>query len=242
MAYAKGVDINKIRSLYVKATNQQLAKSTRKRAREELYAISEKQRSVANSRLATLRREDLAYGNAYDNARHYILQHSGTKAKSFHKIKQDESNIGAIYEQALAINKFVSSEESRASHQRAIEEKRFETFRTREDFAEAFADLSDADLKSFLRYMGNQWIGDYLSKYEDSGDELERIVEIWQDESTNEEVTDLLNQFKQYRKAELDAERNNEIFDAENAAGLSYSELEKELVRLYESIEKRRRK
>lgn len=241
MAYVNGVDINKIRSLYVKATNQQLAKSTRKRAREELYAISEKQRSVANSRIKTLRKEDLAYGNAYDNARHYIIQHYGTNAKSFHAIKNEEKNISDIYEQALAINKFVSSEESRAGHQRAIEEKRFETFRTREDFAGAFGDLSDADLKSFLRYMGNQWIGDYLAKYPDSGDELERIVEIWQDETANEELTDLLNQFKEYRKAEKDAEAKNELFDARNAAGLSYSQLEEELYKLYESLEKRRR-
>lgn len=242
MAYAKGVDINKIRSLYVKATNPQLAKSTRKRAREELYAISEKQRSVANSRIAELRRKDLAYGNAYDNAKHYILQHSGKNAKSFYKIKQDESNIGAIYEQALAINKFVSSEESRASHQKAIEEKRFETFRTREDFPDIFKTMEDKDLKAFLRYMGNQWIGDYLAKYEDSGDEVERIVELWQDEQSIDELTDLLNQFKEYREAEKKAEENNEIFDAENAAGLSYSDLEGKLVELYEKLEKRRRK
>lgn len=241
MAYVNGVDINKIRSLYVKATNQQLAKSTRKRAREELYAISEKQRSVANSRLKTLRKKDLAYGNAYDHAKHYILQHYGSGAKSFHAIKNEEKNISDIYEQALAINKFVSSEESRASHQKAIEEKRFETFRTREDFAGIFTDMKDEDLKSFLRYMGNQWIGDYLAKYQDSGDELERVVEIWQDESATEELTDLLNQFKIYRTAEKEAEAKNEYFDAKHASGLSYSQLEEELMKLYESLEKRHR-
>lgn len=234
-------NINTIRALFVKATNPQNAESTRKRARAELYRIAESQRKIANSRLKALRAADMAYGNAYDNAKSYISSHYGDAAKTFYKIKQDAAHINEIYEQALAVNAFASSDESKVKHQRLIERKRFETFRTRESFGGLFSDWSDKELREFLRYLGNENIGDYLSFYDESGDQLEMVAEAWRDDTAREKLTDLLAQYNEYREQEEKAKQAGEHFEASSATGLSHSEFDKELMKLYASIAKRRR-
>lgn len=232
----RGADINKIRALFVKATNPKLAESTRKRASNELYKIAEQQRSIANSRIKSLRKSEYAYGNAYDNAENYIETHYGENARTFYKLKNDPANINDIYEQALATNAFISSKESTVRHQRTVEEKRFETFRSRPDFAAIFGEKSDAELREFLKYMGNQYVGQYLSFFDASADELEKIVEMFDSQTKNERMTALFNEFETWYKQVYE-----QGIDPQAADGLSVSELRDELRSLYESSDKRRR-
>lgn len=232
----KGADINKIRALFVKATNPKLAESTRKRAQNELYKIAEQQRTTANSRLAALRKSEYAYGNAYDNAENYIESHYGENAKTYHKLKNDPQNINDIYEQALSTNAFLSSKESTVRHQKTVEQKRFETFRTRPDFAALFEDKSDAELRAFLKYMGNQYVGQYLSFFDASADELEKIVEMFDSETKSERMTALFDEFEKWYKQVYE-----EGVEPKDAEGLSVSELRDELRALYESDTKRKR-
>lgn len=219
---ARITDVNELHRLYLKATNPQYAESTRKKARAELVKINERQRARANDRLYDLRRTEYAYGNAYDNAQNYIEQHYGTDAKSFYKLTvgDKENDLNSLYSQALAINSFLSSPQSTVRTQKAIEQKRFETFKSREDIAELFKDRSDAEMRDFLRFMGNESVGEYLSFYDESATELESIVEMYDDENKRDKLTDLFEQFSEYYE---------DVFEKgvlpKNAGGISASEL-----------------
>lgn len=219
---ARITDVNEIHRLYLKAKNKDLAESTRKKARAELAKINERQRARANERLYNLRRTEFAYGNAYDNAQNFIEQHYGKDAKSFYKLKTDDStaSIEKLYSQALAINAFVSSPQSMVKTQKAIEQKRFETFKNREDIGDLFKDRTDDELRSFLKFMGNESVGEYLNFYDESATELESIVEMYDNESKREKLTDLFDEFSKF----YDDVHVHKI-SPKNARGISASEL-----------------
>lgn len=222
---ARITDVNELHRLFLKATNKQYAESTRKKARAKLYKINERQRARANERLYKLRRTEYAYGNAYDNAQNFIEQHYGADAKSFYKLtKGDNVDINKLYSQALAINSFLSSPQSTVRTQKAIEQKRFETFKNREDIASLFKDKSDKELRAFLRFMGNESVGEYLSFYNESGDELEKIVEMYDDESKRDKLADLFSEFSKFYE---DVYENKEL--PKNARGISSNELSQAL-------------
>lgn len=232
----KGANVDRIRRLFVTASNPNNAQSTRTRARNELYKIAEQQRSVANSRIKSLRQQEYAYGNAYDNAQQFIEAQYGDNAKSFYKLKNDPKSLNAIYTQALATNAFISSKESTVRYQKTVEQKRFETFRNRPDFAAIFGDKDDNELREFLKYMGNQYVGQYLQFFDASADELEKIVDMFDSDTKRERMTALFKEFEDYYK---DVYEHG--VDPKDARGISTSELREELKKLYESSEKRRR-
>lgn len=219
---ARITDVNEIHRLFLKATNNQYAESTRKKARAELVKINERQRARANERLYNLRRSEYAYGNAYDNAQNFIEQHYGKDATSFYKLTvgDNKDSLNILYSQALAINSFLSSPQSMVKTQKAIEQKRFETFKTREDIAKLFKDRSDEELREFLRFMGNESVGEYLNFYDESATELESIVEMYDDENKREKLTDLFDRFSEFYE---DVYVNK--ISPKNARGISSNEL-----------------
>ena len=232
----RGASVDRIRTLFVRAANPNNSQSTRTRARNDLYRIAEQQRSVSNSRLSSLRRSEYAYGNAYDNAQQFIERQYGENAKSFYKIKNEPKNLNKIYTQALATNAFISSKESTVRYQKTVEQKRFETFRNRPDFAAIFGDKDDKELREFLKYMGNQYVGQYLQFFDASADELEKIVDMFDNDTKRERMTALFQEFENYYK---DVYENG--VDPKEARGISTTQLRQELNELYESSEKRRR-
>lgn len=228
MARRKIYDANALRDLYLKATTNKYSKATRKAAKQKLIDIAEDQRSEANERLVDLKLEGYNYGQAQDTARNYIKEHYGERALSFHK----ERKLGDIYEQALQVSAFLGAKESTVEGQKAIERARFEKFREK---SPAFEKMNDEKLRDFLRFLGNTSAGEYLNFYDDSGDEREMIVEMWEDENKVEKLNELLADYEKYTE-DLD-----KGVEPSEARGLSASELREELYALYTSKEKRKR-
>ena len=232
----KLTNVNHIRKLFLTASDNNKAEATRKRARTELTNILERERKTANSRLKALESKDYDYGNAYDNARSYIEREQGENARAFYKPKKN-ATLDEIYDEALAVNAFLANPQSKVSTQKAIENKRFETYRNMifSDGSSPFATMTDDDLRGFLRFLGNESAGDYLSFYDESGDDLEQMALIWQDESKRDKLRDLMKEYETYTK-QIDAG-----VEPKDAGGLSVTDLRKELFKLYASHTKRTR-
>lgn len=187
-----------------------------------------------------LEQTDYAYGTSYDTMKQYLEQ-TGRKTLPQVKLDNQVPVTESQYEQALRTRKFLSSDESTISGQRKIEMKRFETYRNKYEFAE---NMSDNELRMFLKFLGNSGADDYLSYYSESGsgDEVEELAEMFAHASGDEraKMFDLFREFERWNEATKKLERG-EIDEIPADYGKTFSELRKELNTLYEGIEKRRR-
>lgn len=187
-----------------------------------------------------LEQTDYAYGSSYDTLKQNLEQ-TGRKTlpqvKTENQIPVSESQ----YEQALRVRKFLASKESTVSGQKSIEKRRFETYRANYAFAE---NMSDTELRSFLKFLGNSGADDYLAYFSESGsdDEMEELASMFAhaDESEKDKMFDLFKEFEKWNEATEKLERG-EIDEIPADYGKTFSELRKDLSALYEGIEKRRR-
>lgn len=241
--------IEHIRHLYVQQRKGR-SKAARTRARNELLEITRNLQKTANSRLRTLRQSDYAYGSVYDTTENYLEQ----KGKQYFTLPT-EAKRGRInpqtgekyplsnetYAYTLRLQSFVASKETTITGQREIEKKRFETYRQNFPFAR---DMSDGELRNFLRFLGNSGVHEYLDYFgEASGDEVEELADIYARANMDEvqKLNFLFDEFAQYEKAakQVEAGTINKIPDF--LSNYNFSSLRKELSNLYESIEKRTR-
>lgn len=235
----KLASISKIRRLYVQQYQGKSA-AARTRARNQLKEIVNQQNRVANQRMKRLEQSDYAYGTSYDTMKQYLEQ---TGRKTLPQVKTDNQiPVSAEqYEQALRARKFLTSEESTITGQKKIERQRFATYREKFAFAD---NMSDTELRSFLKFLGNSGADDYLSYYSESGsgDEVEELADMFAhaDESEREKMFDLFKEFEKWNEATKKLERG-EIDEISSDYGKTFTELRKDLSALYEGIEKRRR-
>ena len=228
-----------MRRLYSQQYNAKSA-AARTRARNELKAIINQQNRVVNQRMKRLEATDYDYGTTYDTMKQYMEQ---TGRKTLPQVKVDNKTpvTGEQYEQALRARKFLMSEESTVSGQKKIEKRRFETYRDKYSFAR---DMSDADLRSFLKFLGNSGADDYLAYFSESGsgDEVTELADMFAhaDEDEKEKMFDLFKEFEKWNEATKKLERG-EIDTIPEGYGKTFTELRKDLSVVYEGIEKRRR-
>ena len=231
----------RIRHLYV-MQSKGATQASRTRARNELKQITRDLQKVANSRLRNLRESDYAYGSVYDTTMQYFDQ---TGRNSFKLPKDMRANattdVGAAsYHYALRVRAFVASPETTIKGQKAIERERFETFRY--SFPEA-ADFTDAELRGFLKFMGNSGMSEYLDVFGGySGEEVEEIIHAYMygGESAISQMNEIFAQYADYAKQEelLKAGRIEAI---PQNVGIDFATARKQLSALYESVAKRRR-
>ena len=235
----KLASLSKIRRLYAQQYSGKSA-AARTRARNQLKEIVNQQNRIANQRIKRLEKTDYAYGTSYDTMKQYLDQ---TGRKTLPQVKTDNQQpvTAAQYEQALRARKFLLSEESTISGQRKIERRRFETYREKYTFAE---NMSDSELRMFLKFLGNSGADDYLAYYSESGsgDEVAELAEMFTHASGDEraKMFDLFREFERWNEATKKLERG-EIDEIPADYGKTFTELRKDLSALYEGIEKRRR-
>lgn len=187
-----------------------------------------------------MEKTDYAYGTSYDTMKQYLDQ---TGRKTLPQVKTDNTQpvTAAQYEQALRARKFLASEESTISGQKKIERRRFETYREKYAFAE---NMNDAQLREFLKFLGNSGADDYLAFYSESGsgDEVAKLADMFAhaDESEKDKMFGLFREFEKWNEATQKLERG-EIDEIPADYGKTFTELRKDLSALYEGIEKRRR-
>lgn len=241
MARTQIPSAERLRHLFV-MQSKGASKAARTRARNELKEITRNLQRVANRRLRNLAQSDYAYGSVYETTMQFFEQ---TGRKSFTLPKDLRANapqdIGAAaYHYALRVRAFVASPETTITGQKAIEKKRFETFRY--SFPEA-QDMSDAELRGFLRFMGNSGLDAYLDVYGGySGEEVEELLHNYMQggESDRDRMKEIFEEYAKFAEQEqlLRAGRISEIPDN---VGIDFKTARDQLSALYESIEKRRR-
>lgn len=235
----KLASISKIRRLYAQQYKGKSA-AARTRARNQLKEIVNQQNRIANQRMRRLEQTDYAYGSSYDTLKQNLEQ-TGRKTLPQVKTENQIPVSASQYEQALRVRKFLASKESTVSGQKSIEKRRFETYRANYSFAE---DMSDTELRSFLKFLGNSGADDYLAYFSESGsdDEMEELASMFAhaDESEKDKMFDLFKEFEKWNEATEKLERG-EIEEIPADYGKTFSELRKDLSALYEGIEKRRR-
>lgn len=242
-------DIEHIRHLYV-LQRTAASKSARTRARNELNKIITQMQGTANSRLRTLRNSDYAYGTTIDTTEAY-LQQTGrkyfTKPTELAHPRRDEAGeryplSADTYEYALRLAGFLRSKETTVSGQRRIEAKRFQTYRARFEFAN---DMSDADLRQFLRFMGNSHVGEYLDYFGGtSSEEMEEMASQLMNASEDQyaKVTRLFERFHNYQLAAKAVENGTRAEMPKVGKNyIDFTTLRKELAATYEDINSRRR-
>ena len=235
----KLASLSKIRRLYAQQYSGKSA-AARTRARNQLKEIVNQQNRIANQRIKRLEKTDYAYGTSYDTIKQYLDQ---TGRKTLPQVKTDNKQpvTASQYEQALRSRRFLLSKESTISGQKEIERKRFETYRANYSFAK---NMDDAQLREFLKFLGNSGADDYLAFYSESGsgDEVAELAEMFAhaDETEKNKMFDLFREFEKWNEATEKLERG-EIDEIPANYGKTYTELRKDLSALYEGIEKRRR-
>ena len=151
------------------------------------------------------------------------------------------TDIGAAaYHYALRVRAFVASPETTITGQKALEKERFQSFRY--SFPEA-AEMSDDELRGFLKFMGNSGMDAYLDVFGGySGEEVEEILHNYMQggEQQRAKMAEIFGQYEQYAKQEelLKAGRIEAI---PKDVGIDFATARKQLNSLYESIAKRRR-
>lgn len=232
----------RIRHLYVMQTKGK-SKSARTRARNELEALAREMQRTANSRLKRLQQSQYAYGSVYDTTMQY-LQSTGRKSFTLPEELKRGGDIGAQgYHYILRLRGFLRSKETTISGQKEIEKKRFDTFRSNPIYGDMADNMSNAELRGFLKFLGNSGVDDYLDVFGgNSGDEVEELMQqyTYADEVERMQMEELFKQFKRFtewqNKVQAGLSTQKPTDDM-----LSFSELRGELNKLYESIEKRRR-
>lgn len=234
----------RLRHLYV-MQNKAKSKSARTRAANELLQITKDMQRVANSRLRSLRSSDYAYGTVYDTTEAYLEQ----RGQRYFNLSSDLRLKGGKaqpiqaegYELAQRLRRFLGSPETTIRGQKLTERVRFNTYRNYYPFAKG---MSDAELRSFLKFLGNSGISEYLAYYgEASGDEVEELADMWQRSGTEEQekIKELFAEFAEFQKTARDVDKglvsDKELF----SKGIDFTTLRKELNSVYESIEKRHR-
>ena len=221
-----GADVNRIRRL-VNTAKAGKSKGARTRARNELVKQLISDAKKANSRLAALRREGLDYGSAADSAEHWLGQ-QGRRTFS----QSTRQSIDDMEEELLRLRAFLSSPQSTVGGQRRINKKRVDSFRDADLVPE---DMTDEDVEDFQKFLGNMSVQEYLSFYAESDDVVEALADLFEDD--DEKVKDLFDQYKAF----LEWREDNPFTSAEEAPGLSFSEVKEEIDKLYEDLTKRRR-
>ena len=236
----------RLRHLYVMQTKAK-SKSARTRATNELREIAKEMQQVANRRLRALRASDYAYGTVYDTTENYLEQRgqryfnlSGDLSTRT-KIGKNQGVQAEGYELTQRLRRFLSSPETTIRGQKLTERVRFNTYRNYYAFAK---DMNDSELRSFLKFLGNSGIDEYLAYYgEASGDEVEELADMWVRSGTEEQekIKELFEQFADFQKTAKDVERGI-LSDKElETKTMDFTTLRKELDTIYESIEKRHR-
>ena len=235
----------RIRHLYVMQSKGK-SKAARTRARNELEALTREMQKTANRRLKRLQSSNYAYGTVYDTTMQYLSQ-TGRKAFTLPAdIRRGREQIGAeAYHYALRLRGFLRSKETTISGQKAIEQKRFATFRRNPTFGNLASSMSDAQLRDFLKFMGNAGVDEYLDVFGGkSGDEVEDLMYQFEraDSSERARMEDLFKQYQTWAdyQAEI-AKYGEDAVPIPDDSMKSYSELRKDLGALYEDISKRRR-
>ena len=120
-----------------------------------------------------------------------------------------------------------------------INKERNETFR--EKWPELTEGKSDAWLTDFQRFLGGTGVQDFLKFFRDSGEEVEVLGELFDDSQEAETMRPALQElFSEYEKFNEWRDKNPDA-DIRDRVGLTFTELKKELDRLYESAAKRGR-
>lgn len=219
-------DINDIRHLYVKATSQKTSTVEKDNAKNELKRIVNDMRKIANRRMSDLRKAGYDYGTTYDTAQQWIEQHYGERARTFHAPKVDTpQDLAVTYEEALKLLSFVNSKESTVGQQRAIERKRFETYRRESEIART---MTDSELRNFLKFMGNTSLHDYMDFYEESGQLRDMVMSIFSS-GYESKLNDLFEEYQTY----LDDLKSG--ISGSKAGGKSTYEVYEALTELYNS-------
>lgn len=221
-----GADVNRIRKL-VNTAKVGKSKGARTRARNELVKQLVSDAKKANSRLAALRSAGLDYGSAADSAEHWLGQ-QGRRRFS----QSTRQSVDDMEEELLRLRAFLFSPQSTVGGQRRINKKRVDSFR---DAGLVPEDMTDDDIEDFQRFLGNMSVQEYLSFYADSDDTVEALSELFK--SDEDKVRDLFEEYEAFLKWRED----NPLASAEEAPGLSFSEVKKEIDTLYEDLAKRRR-
>ena len=235
--------VEHIRHLYVMQTRAK-SKGAGTRARNELERITREMQNTANSRLKRLRASDYAYGTTYDTTSEYLEQRGLKYFRETSEMRKGKTAplTKTSYEYALRLNAFLQSKETTISGQKAIERKRFDTFRENPNF-EFAREMDDGQLRNFLRFLGNSGADEYLDYFgEGSGDQLEELAYEYNraSDTQKQKMESLFEEFKRFNKYAKEVEEGKRA-DFPTESGLSYSELRKELDGLYEEIAKRKR-
>lgn len=240
--------VEHVRHLYVMQRTAK-SRSARTRARNELLKITKSLQGTANRRLYALRKSNYAYGTTYDTTAQYLEQRGiknfalPTEARRGRINKNTGEKYpltNETYDYTLRLLGFLHSKETTITGQKAIEKKRFGTYRERYTFA---SEMTDNDLRDFLRFLGNAGVDEYLDYYgEASGDEMEEIETIFEKANKEERksLAGLFEDFNEFQK------QTREVQDGKRAdvdAGLpNFTTLRNELKKTYEDITKRERK
>jgi len=241
MAITKVPSAERLRHLFI-MQSKGASQASRTRARNELKQITRDLQRIANRRLRDLANSGYDYGNVYDTTQQYFEttgRNSFTLPKDLYA--RAKGDIGAAsYHYALRVRAFVASPETTIKGQRSIERKRFDSFRY--SFPEA-ADMSDDELRGFLKFMGNSGLSDYLDVYGGySGEEVEELIHgyMYGTESDRDRMAYLFRQYDIF--AQLERARDAGKIDViPPSSGMDFKTVRNELSKLYESIEKRRR-
>ena len=241
--------VEHVRHLYVMQRTAK-SKAARSRARNEFNKIVTQMQGTANSRLRTLRASDYAYGTTYDTTENYLSQTGRkyfTKPTELAHPRRDASGeayplTAESYEYALRLMGFVGSKESTITGQKLIEKKRFETYRKQYQFAQ---DMTDEELRGFLKFLGNSHVDEYLDYFGGtSGEELEELANglMHADKEDYRKIQALFERFHNFQIAakEVDQGKRAEL-PTNSRFYIDFSSLRKELSATYESIEKRQR-
>lgn len=234
----------RLRHLYV-MQNKAKSQSARTRAANELQRLTKEMQRQANSRLRALRASDYAYGTVYDTTETYLEQ----RGQRYFNLSPDLRTKGGKaqpiqaegYELAQRLRRFLGSPETTIRGQKLTERVRFNTYRNYYPFAK---EMNDSELRSFLKFLGNSGVGDYLAYFgEASGDEVEELADMWVRSGTEEQekVKELFERFADFQKTAKAVEKglvsDKELFTKD----MDFTRLRKELNSVYESIEKRHR-
>ena len=248
-------DVAYVRHLYVQQRKAD-TREEREAARRELIDLTKKMQSVANSRLRSLRKSDYAYGTTYDTTEAYLEQ----RGKKYFTLPNEAKTRGAkrsetgepyaltntTYDYALRLMGFVRSKESTVGGQRAIEAKRFATYRR--DHPET-ANMTDSVLRDFIKFMGNAGFSEYLNynKY-DSGQQMEEFAKMYEygNDAEIRKLEALFNSFAEYQKqaAEVEEGTREEIDEgylSPTMLDTKLTALRADIRKRYEKIEERSR-
>lgn len=189
------------------------------------------QRKLANSRIKHIRRAQAkgrdVWSPAYDRMKWFLNNRGGSATLSESK----NLTLEQLLEDALEVQSFLVNKTSRVRGAIEFENERMKHWTEKQpDISSHFDD--EAELKEFLRFLGEGEVSDFLSNSFDSGEEVEKLADVMtRDDKSKKKLRELVDKFKKSREL---SRRYNELKEEERAGIITLNQFQEELNKLYE--------